>query len=182
MRGFNVLHPFGWDAFGQPAENAAIKEGIPPDKFTYDSIANMKRQLQRVGLSYDWQREIASCDPAYYRWNQWFFTRMWAKGMLYRKLAPVNWCPKEEISLSNEQASGGVCWRCHTPVIQKELSHYHAAQLDRPQPGRPGYFQDCRRGFVDRHIHDQDRYNIWRQCDHPGARTPTAGRGDPRQA
>jgi leucyl-tRNA synthetase len=126
MRGFNVLHPFGWDAFGQPAENAAIKEGTAPDKFTYDSIANMKRQLQRLGLSYDWAREIASCDPAYYRWNQWFFTRMWRDGMLYRKLAPVNWCPKENISLSNEQASGGVCWRCETPVIQKELMQWFA--------------------------------------------------------
>jgi leucyl-tRNA synthetase len=130
MRGCNVLHPFGWDAFGQPAENAAIKEGIPPDKFTYDSIANMKRQLQRLGLSYDWAREIATCDPQYYRWNQWFFTRMWAKGMLYRKLAPVNWCPKENISLSNEQASGGVCWRCDTPVIQKELMQWFARITD----------------------------------------------------
>jgi leucyl-tRNA synthetase len=126
MRGFNVLHPFGWDAFGQPAENAAIKEGTPPDKFTYDSIANMKRQLLRLGLSYDWAREIASCDPEYYRWNQWFFTRMWNRDMLYRKLAPVNWCPKENISLSNEQASGGVCWRCDTPVIQKELMQWFA--------------------------------------------------------
>src|SRR5215472_1810997 len=130
MRGFNVLHPFGWDAFGQPAENAAIKEGTAPDKFTYDSIANMKRQLQRLGLSYDWAREIASCDPEYYRWNQWFFTRMWNKGMLYRKLAPVNWCPKENISLSNEQASGGVCWRCETPVIQKELMQWFARITD----------------------------------------------------
>src|SRR5262252_8480123 len=130
MRGFNVLHPFGWDAFGQPAENAAIKEGTAPDKFTYDSIANMKRQLQRLGLSYDWAREIASCDPEYYRWNQWFFTRMWNEGMLYRKLAPVNWCPKENISLSNEQASGGVCWRCETPVIQKELMQWFARITD----------------------------------------------------
>jgi leucyl-tRNA synthetase len=130
MRGLNVLHPFGWDAFGQPAENAAIKEGTPPDKFTYDSIANMKRQLQRLGLSYDWAREIATCDPEYYRWNQWFFTRMWDKGMLYRKLAPVNWCPKENISLSNEQASGGVCWRCETAVIQKELMQWFARITD----------------------------------------------------
>src|SRR5215471_4650690 len=126
LRGLNVLHPFGWDAFGQPAENAAIKEGIAPDKFTRDSIANMKRQLQRLGLSYDWSREIATCDPEYYKWNQWFFIRMFERGMLYRKLAPVNWCPKENISLSNEQASGGVCWRCEAPVIQKELMQWFA--------------------------------------------------------
>ncbi|HUK91343.1 MAG TPA: leucine--tRNA ligase, partial [Blastocatellia bacterium] len=130
LRGLNVLHPFGWDAFGQPAENAAIKEGIEPEKFTRDSIANMKRQLQRLGLSYDWAREIASCDPEYYRWNQWFFIRMWERGMLYRKLAPVNWCPKENISLSNEQAAGGVCWRCETPVIQKELLQWFARITD----------------------------------------------------
>jgi len=130
LRGLNVIHPFGWDAFGQPAENAAIKQGTPPAKFTYDSIANMKRQLQRLGLSYDWSREIASCDPEYYRWNQWFFIRMWERGMVYRKLAPVNWCPKENISLSNEQAAGGVCWRCETPVIQKELMQWFARITD----------------------------------------------------
>jgi leucyl-tRNA synthetase len=130
LRGFNVLHPFGWDAFGQPAENAAIKEGTPPDKFTYDSISYMKHQLKRLGISYDWSREIATCHPEYYRWNQWFFIRMWERGMLYRKLAPVNWCPKENISLSNEQASGGVCWRCGAEVIQKELMQWFARITD----------------------------------------------------
>jgi leucyl-tRNA synthetase len=130
LRGLSVMHPFGWDAFGQPAENAAIKDGTEPEKFTRDSIANMKRQLQRVGLSYDWSREIASCDPEYYKWNQWFFIRMWERGMLYRKLAPVNWCPKENISLSNEQAAGGTCWRCDTPVIQKELMQWFARITD----------------------------------------------------
>lgn len=130
MRGFNVIHPFGWDAFGQPAENAAIKEGTAPDKFTYDSIAYMKQQLLRLGISYDWSREIATCHPGYYRWNQWFFIRMWERGMLYRKLAPVNWCPKENISLSNEQASGGTCWRCETPVVQKDLMQWFARITD----------------------------------------------------
>jgi leucyl-tRNA synthetase len=130
LRGLNVLHPFGWDAFGQPAENAAIKEGIEPERFTRDSIAKMKRQLQRLGLSYDWSREIASCDPEYYKWNQWFFIRMFERGMLYRKLAPVNWCPKEEISLSNEQARDGKCWRCDTPVTQKELMQWFARITD----------------------------------------------------
>ncbi|HKP87684.1 MAG TPA: leucine--tRNA ligase [Blastocatellia bacterium] len=130
MRGFNVLHPFGWDAFGQPAETAAIKHGTDPEEFTRDAIAAMKGQLQRMGISYDWSREIASCDPEYYKWNQWFFIRMFERGMLYRKNAPVNWCPKEDISLSNEQASGGVCWRCGTPVIQKELMQWFARITD----------------------------------------------------
>ncbi len=130
MRGFNVLHPFGWDAFGQPAETAAIKDGTDPEKFTRDAIAYMKWQFQRMGLSYDWSREVATCDPEYYKWNQWFFIQMWNRGMLYRKLAPVNWCPKEDITLSNEQASGGVCWRCDTPVIQKQLMQWFARITD----------------------------------------------------
>jgi leucyl-tRNA synthetase len=130
MRGFNVLHPFGWDAFGQPAETAAIKDGTDPEKFTRDAIAYMKWQFQRMGLSYDWSREIATCDPEYYKWNQWFFIRMWERGMLYRKLAPVNWCPREDISLSNEQASGGECWRCGSPVIQKQLMQWFARITD----------------------------------------------------
>lgn len=130
LRGFNVLHPFGWDAFGQPAETAAIKHGTDPEQFTRDAIAYMKWQFQRMGLSYDWSREVATCDPEYYKWNQWFFIQMWKRGMLYRKLAPVNWCPKENISLSNEQASGGICWRCSTPVIQKELMQWFARTTD----------------------------------------------------
>jgi len=130
MRGFNVLHPFGWDAFGQPAETAAIKDGTDPEKFTRDAIATMKGQLLRMGISYDWSREVATCDPDYYKWNQWFFIRMFERGMLYRKNAPVNWCPKEDISLSNEQASGGVCWRCDTPVIQKQLMQWFARITD----------------------------------------------------
>jgi leucyl-tRNA synthetase len=130
MRGFNVLHPFGWDAFGQPAETAAIKDGTDPEKFTRDAITTMKEQLLRMGISYDWSREVATCDPEYYKWNQWFFIRMWERGMLYRKLAPVNWCPTEDISLSNEQASGGVCWRCGSPVIQKQLMQWFARITD----------------------------------------------------
>ncbi|HKQ06042.1 MAG TPA: leucine--tRNA ligase [Blastocatellia bacterium] len=130
MRGFNVLHPFGWDAFGQPAETAAIKDGTDPEAFTRAAIATMKGQLQRMGISYDWSREVATCDPKYYKWNQWFFIRMFERGMLYRKLSPVNWCPKEDISLSNEQASGGTCWRCGTPVIQKELMQWFARITD----------------------------------------------------
>ena len=130
MRGFNVLHPFGWDAFGQPAETAAIKHGTDPEEFTRDAIATMKQQLLRMGISYDWSREVATCDPEYYKWNQWFFIRMFERGMLYRKLAPVNWCPKENISLSNEQASGGECWRCGAKVTQKELMQWFARITD----------------------------------------------------
>jgi leucyl-tRNA synthetase len=130
QRGFNVLHPFGWDAFGQPAETAAIKHGTDPEQFTRNAIATMKGQLQRMGISYDWSREVATCDPEYYKWNQWFFIEMFKRGMIYRKLSPVNWCPRENISLSNEQASGGQCWRCGEPVIQKELMQWFAKTTD----------------------------------------------------
>ncbi|HSF23888.1 MAG TPA: leucine--tRNA ligase, partial [Blastocatellia bacterium] len=130
LQGFNVLHPFGWDAFGQPAETAAIKDGTDPEKFTRDAIAYMKWQFQKMGISYDWSREIATCDPEYYKWNQWFFIQMFERGMLYRKLAPVNWCPNEDISLSNEQASGGVCWRCGAAVVQKQLMQWFARITD----------------------------------------------------
>src|SRR5262245_33890650 len=126
FRGFDVFHPFGWDAFGQPAEEAAIKNGMAPEVFTTRSIENMKRQLQRLGIGYDWSSEIATCQPEYYRWNQWFFIEMWKRGLIYRKFGPLNWCPKEEIVLSNEQAEGGKCWRCETPVVQKEMEQWFA--------------------------------------------------------
>jgi leucyl-tRNA synthetase len=121
MRGFNVLHPIGWDALGLPAENAAIKRGIHPEKWTRENIAQMKRQLQRLGFSYPWSREIATCDPEYYRWNQWFFLRMLERGIAYRAKAAVNWCPSCQTVLANEQAEGGECWRCHSKVEEREL-------------------------------------------------------------
>jgi leucyl-tRNA synthetase len=124
MRGFNVLHPIGWDALGLPAENAAIKNGIHPEKWTRENIAGMKRQLQRLGFSYPWSREIASCDPGYYRWNQWFFLRMLERGIAYRKKAAVNWCPSCQTVLANEQAEGGECWRCHSKVEERELDQW----------------------------------------------------------
>jgi leucyl-tRNA synthetase len=123
-RGFDVLHPFGWDAFGLPAENAAIKEGVHPEKWTRDNIAGMKRQLQRLGFSYPWSREIASCDPEYYRWNQWFFLRMLERGLAYRRRAKVNFCPSCNTVLANEQVEEGKCWRCGSTVIEKEIPEW----------------------------------------------------------
>jgi len=124
MSGFDVMHPIGWDALGMPAENAAIKKGVHPEKWTRSNIAQMKGQLQRMGFSYPWSREIASCDPEYYRWNQWFFLRMLEKGIAYRANAPVNWCPTDKTVLANEQAEGGVCWRCHGPVEQRDMEQW----------------------------------------------------------
>ena len=124
MRGFNVLHPIGWDALGLPAENAAIQRGVHPEKWTRQNIAGMKRQLQRLGFSYPWSREIATCDPEYYRWNQWFFLRMLERGIAYRKKAAVNWCPSCQTVLANEQAEGGECWRCHSKVEERELDQW----------------------------------------------------------
>jgi len=125
MQGFNVLHPMGWDAFGMPAENAAIKNNARPDQWTFENIDAMRTQLQRLGFSYDWRRDIASCTPEYYRWNQWFFVQMWKHGLLYRKNATVNWCVKCNTSLANEQAEGGFCWRHEdTPVELRELEQW----------------------------------------------------------
>jgi leucyl-tRNA synthetase len=124
MRGFNVLHPIGWDALGLPAENAAIKRGVHPERWTRDNIASMKRQLQRLGFSYPWSRELATCDPEYYRWNQWFFLKMLDKGIAYRSKANVNWCPSCMTVLANEQAEGGECWRCHSVVEERELDQW----------------------------------------------------------
>ncbi len=120
----SVMHPIGWDSFGLPAENAAIERGIDPGKWTWDNIAHMRGQLKTLAISYDWDREVATCDPKYYRWNQWFFIKMMEKGLVYRKKAPVNWCPKDATVLANEQVHDGKCWRCHTAVEQKELEQW----------------------------------------------------------
>jgi len=124
LQGFNVLHPFGWDAFGLPAENAAIKSGIHPEASTLGNIAHMKGQLQRLGISYAWGRELATCMPDYYRWNQWLFTRMFDRGLAYRRRSTVNWCPVDNTVLANEQVVEGACWRCGTPVEQKDLEQW----------------------------------------------------------
>ena len=169
MRGFNVLHPMGWDAFGLPAENAAIKNNRHPREWTLSNIAAMKRQHNRMGFSYDWDLEVSTCEPEYYRWNQWFFLKMLERGIAYRKKALVNWCPECATVLANEQVVDGCCWRHETtPVEQRELEQWflritayadelldghrkagrrlagsrarHAAQLDRPQRRRRGRF------------------------------------------
>ena len=125
MRGFNVLHPMGWDAFGLPAENAAIANKRHPYEWTMSNIANMKRQHRRMAFSYDWSREVTTCEPEYYRWNQWFFLKMLERGMAYRKKALVNWCPNCATVLANEQVVEGCCWRHEsTPVEQRELDQW----------------------------------------------------------
>jgi leucyl-tRNA synthetase len=153
MRGYNVLHPMGWDAFGLPAENAALKNNTPPREWTLTNIAAMKRQMERLGLGYDWATEVTTCLPEYYRWNQWFFLRMYEKGLVYRKKSKVNWCPECATVLANEQVVDGCCWRHETTKVdQRDLvqwffritayaqagrvarkSAHHAAQLDRAQ-------------------------------------------------
>jgi leucyl-tRNA synthetase len=124
MRGFNVLHPMGWDAFGLPAENAAIAKGVHPYQWTTENIAYMRHQLRQMGLSYDWTREVTTCEPDYYRWNQWFFLKMYERGLAYRKQSAVNWCPSCETVLANEQVEDGHCWRCDSVVVQKELEQW----------------------------------------------------------
>jgi leucyl-tRNA synthetase len=124
MQGFNVLHPFGWDAFGLPAENAAIKNKLHPETWTLENIAHMKGQLQRLGISYAWGREIATCLPEYYRWNQWLFLRMLEKGVAYRRRSAVNWCPSCLTVLANEQVIDGTCWRCGSQVTTRDLEQW----------------------------------------------------------
>ena len=122
--GLNVLHPMGWDAFGMPAENAAMERKVHPKAWTYDNIAAMKTQLKSMGLSLDWSREIATCDPAYYHWNQWLFLRMLEKGLAYRKTGSVNWDPVDQTVLANEQVIDGRGWRTGAPVEKREIPMY----------------------------------------------------------
>ncbi len=124
MQGFNVLSPFGWDSFGLPAENAAIKTGLHPKENTEAQIATMKDQIGRLGSMYDWDRELASHDPAFYRWDQWLFLQLYRQGIAYKAEAPVNWCPKDQTVLANEQVVDGLCERCDTPVVKKNLSQW----------------------------------------------------------
>jgi leucyl-tRNA synthetase len=145
MRGFNVLHPMGWDAFGLPAENAAIKHGVHPSRWTYENIDYMKKQLKKMGLVYDWHREVTTCNPEYYKWNQWFFLKMLERGLAYKKASSVNWCPSCETVLANEQVIDDKCWRCDSVVTQKELEQWffkitsYADELLRDADGLSGW-------------------------------------------
>jgi leucyl-tRNA synthetase len=146
MKGFNVLMPMGWDAFGLPAENAAMKNNVPPAKWTYDNIAYMKKQMMAMGLAIDWSREIATCDPTYYKWNQWLFLKMLEKGIAYRKTQVVNWDPVDQTVLANEQVIDGKGWRTGAPVEKREIPGYYLnitqyapELLDHVQNGLPGW-------------------------------------------
>ena len=125
MQGFNVLMPMGWDAFGMPAENAAIQNKVPPAQWTYDNIAYMKKQMSAMGLAIDWSREVATCSPDYYRWNQWLFLKMLEKGIAYRKTQVVNWDPIDQTVLANEQVIDGRGWRSGALVEKREIPGYY---------------------------------------------------------
>jgi leucyl-tRNA synthetase len=125
MQGHNVLHPIGWDGFGLPAENAAIKRGIHPKQWTYQNIEEQLRTFKRYGMSFDWTRTFATCDPEYYRWTQWIFLKLYERGLAYRKMAPANWCPKDQTVLANEQVVNGRCDRCGTIVVRKDLTQWY---------------------------------------------------------
>ncbi|MBA3691137.1 MAG: class I tRNA ligase family protein, partial [Actinobacteria bacterium] len=124
MQGFNVLHPIGWDAFGLPAENAAIKRGIHPKEWTYQNIDQQRRSFRRLGMSFDWQRQLNTCDPGYYKWTQWLFLRLFERGLAYRKAAATNWCPNDQTVLANEQVVQGRCERCGAEVERRDLTQW----------------------------------------------------------
>jgi len=145
MQGKNVLQPMGWDAFGLPAENAAIKNKVAPAAWTYDNIDYMRDQLKRLGLGYDWQRELATCTPQYYRWEQWLFTRLFKKGLVYKKTAAVNWCPVDNTVLANEQVIDGCCWRCDTQVEKREIPQWFMKITD----------------YADQLLNDLDQLDGW---------------------
>jgi len=169
MKGFNVLHPMGWDAFGMPAENAAIANNTHPAAWTYDNIAYMKQQLKQLGFSYDWNREIATCRPEYYRWEQWLFIQMFKKGMAYRKESYVNWCDPCQTVLANEQVEGGACWRCGKPVRQKKLSQWFFKITDYAQdlldfceklPGWPEKVTTMQKNWIGRSTGAEIRFAV----------------------
>jgi leucyl-tRNA synthetase len=170
MRGWNVIHPMGWDAFGMPAENAAIQHGVHPAKWTYVNIAAMKRQLRRMGFSYDWDRELTTCDPAYYRWEQWLFLKMYEKGLAYQKTSFVNWCETCQTVLANEQVEAGCCWRCGQEVTQKEMpgwffkiTHYTEELLEYSDrlPGWPERVITMQKNWIGRSVGATIHFPLW---------------------
>ncbi|MDI6686978.1 MAG: leucine--tRNA ligase [Desulfobacterales bacterium] len=169
MRGFNVLHPMGWDAFGMPAENAAIANNTHPAGWTYNNIKTMRSQLKRIGFSYDWDREIATCDPEYYRWEQWLFLKMYERGMAYRKESFVNWCNTCTTVLANEQVEAGMCWRCGKHVRQKKLWQWFLRITDYAEdllaycdklPGWPDKVITMQKNWIGKSIGAQIRFPI----------------------
>lgn len=159
MNGYNVLHPMGWDAFGLPAENAAIKHGAHPARWTYANIENMKAQLNTLGISYDWDRELASCKPDYYKFTQWMFLKLYENGLAYKKSAAVNWCPSCQTVLANEQVVDGACERCDTVVTKRKLAQWFFKITDYAQrllddldklPGWPDKVKIMQRNWIGR--------------------------------
>jgi leucyl-tRNA synthetase len=174
MQGHRVLHPIGWDAFGLPAENAAIKNDVHPARWTYDNIAHMRTQLRRLGFSYDWERELATCDPEYYRWEQLFFLRMLERGLAYRKRSVVNWCPQCATVLANEQVVDGRCWRCDSAVVERELEQWffritaYAEELLRDLdrlPGWPERVLTMQRNWIGKSVGAEIRFPLERGDD-----------------
>ncbi|MGD9022907.1 MAG: leucine--tRNA ligase [Deltaproteobacteria bacterium] len=169
MQGYNVLHPMGWDAFGMPAENAAIAHKVHPAKWTYQNIDTMRSQLKRLGFSYDWDRELATCKPEYYRWEQWLFVKMYEKGMVYRKKASVNWCKKCQTVLANEQVEAGLCWRCGELVVQRELDQWFFRITDYAEdllahcdrlPGWPDKVVTMQRNWIGKSVGAEIRFPL----------------------
>jgi leucyl-tRNA synthetase len=169
MRGFNVLHPMGWDAFGMPAENAAIANNTHPARWTYDNIDAMRLQLKKLGFSYDWDREIATCRPEYYRWEQWLFLKMYEKNMAYRKESFVNWCEPCQTVLANEQVEAGLCWRCGNQVRQKKLSQWFFRITDYAEdllawceqlPGWPEKVMSMQKNWIGKSVGAEIRFPI----------------------
>jgi leucyl-tRNA synthetase len=170
MRGYEVLHPMGWDAFGLPAENAAIERGVHPAQWTRENIETMRRQLRRLGLSYDWTREFATCDPSYYRWEQKIFLEMLERGLAYRRLAPANWCPSCATVLANEQVEDGGCWRCGTRVETRDLVQWffritdYAEELlegcDRLEQGWPERVLTMQRNWIGKSVGAEVRFPL----------------------
>ncbi|HVQ77678.1 MAG TPA: leucine--tRNA ligase [Candidatus Binatia bacterium] len=159
MRGFNVLHPMGWDAFGLPAENAAIDNGVHPAVWTHENIAYMRTQLRRMGISYDWDREVTTCDPAYYRWEQLVFIRMFERGLAYKRRSRVNWCPSCQTVLANEQVEAGRCWRCDSEVVARDIDGWYFKITDYAEellawcdrlPGWPERVMTMQRNWIGR--------------------------------
>ena len=159
LKGYNVLHPMGWDAFGLPAENAAIKNNIPPASWTRDNIDNMRGQMQRLGFGMDWSREFATCDAEYYRWEQWMFLRLYEKGLVYRKNAVVNWDPEDQTVLANEQVVDGRGWRSGAVVERREMAQWFLKITDYAKellddlddmPGWPESVKSMQRNWIGR--------------------------------